>query len=82
MSKILTAKKGDIIHSSCDTLIKVHHIGKNGEVFYIAYADNARGKIQQEPCNTHYYGYISSCYTATEEQKQWLENWIQLKKKK
>lgn len=72
---VLTVKKGEIIHTSDDSLIKVHHIGENGEVFYMAYADNARGKIQECPY-AHYYGYISSCYTATEEQKQWLENWI------
>lgn len=39
MKKLFTANKGDVIHSSDDTLIKVHHIGKHGEVHYMAYAD-------------------------------------------
>lgn len=46
---IHSLKFGDIVHSSDDTLIKVHHIGKNGEVYYMAYADAARGRLQKEP---------------------------------
>lgn len=69
----------DIVHSSDDTLIKVHHIGKNGEVHYMAYADAARGRLQREPY-TRFYGFISSCYQATEDQKKWLEIWIAKKR--
>ena len=65
-------KFGDIVHSSDDTLIKVHHIGKNGEVHYMAYADAARGRLQKEPY-TCFYGYISSCYQATEDEKNGLK---------
>lgn len=79
MNRLSTVNRGDIIHSSDDTLINVHHIGKNGEVFFLAYADNARGRMQSKPYYC-YYGYISECYPATEEQKKWLENWILAKK--
>lgn len=75
MKKLFTANKGDVIHSSDDTLIKVHHIGKHGEVHYIAYADGARGRIQNEPYY-NYYGKIHECYQASIGEKEWLENWI------
>lgn len=75
MKKLFTANEGDVIHSSDDTLIKVHHIGKYGEVHYIAYADGARGRIQNEPYN-NYYGKIYACYPASISEKEWLENWI------
>lgn len=39
------------------------------------YADNARGRLQDEPYTFH-YGFITSCYPATEKQKRWLMNWI------
>ena len=68
-------KIGDIVHSSDDTLIKVHHLGINGEVYFMAYADAARGRLQREPY-TRFYGFISSCYQATEDEKKWLEIWI------
>ena len=41
----------------------------------MAYADAARGRLQKEPY-TSFYGFISSCYQATEDEKKWLENWI------
>ena len=41
----------------------------------MAYADAARGRLQREPY-TRFYGFISSCYQATENQKKWLEDWI------
>lgn len=69
-------RKGDIVHASDDTLIKIHHIGAEGEVYYEAYADNARGRIQHEPY-TYHYGFITSCYPATEKQKWWLRSWIE-----
>lgn len=75
MKKLFTAKKGDVIHSSDDTLVKVHHIGKRGEVHYMAYADAARGRIQNRPYIS-YYGKISECYPASIGEKEWLENWI------
>ena len=67
--------RGDIVHASDDTLIKIHHIGAEGEVYYEAYADNVRGRLQDEPYTCH-YGFITSCYPATEKQKRWLMNWI------
>lgn len=76
---IHSLKFGDIVHSSDDTLIKVHHIGKNGEVYYLAYADAARGRLQKEQYIS-FYGYISSCYQATEYEKKWLEDWITKKR--
>lgn len=66
---------GDIIHSNDDTLVKVHHIGNNGEVHYLAYADNTRGKMGEEPYKS-FYGNILHSYPATKEQKLWLERWI------
>lgn len=78
---IHSLKFGDIVHSSDDTLIKVHHIGINGEVYYIAYADAARGRLQKEPY-TFFYGYISFCHQATEDEKKWLENWIAKKRER
>ena len=68
-------KKSDIVHASDDSLIKIHHIGAKGEVYYEAYADNARGQLQHKPYS-HYYGFITSCYPATEKQKRWLREWI------
>lgn len=41
----------------------------------MAYADAARGRLQKEPY-TSFYGFISSCYQATEDEKKWLEIWI------
>ena len=67
--------RGDIVHASDDSLVLIHHIGTEGEVYYEAYADNARGQLQYEPY-THHYGYIKDCYPATEKQKRWLMNWI------
>lgn len=74
---------GDIVHASDDSLVLIHHLGVEGEVYYEAYADNARGELQHKPYNYH-YGYITDCYPATEKQKQWLRKWIkeQIKKKK
>ena len=69
-------KPGDIIHSSDDTIIKVHHIGDGGEVHFMAYADAARGRMGEEPYRK-YYGFIQDCHPATDEQKQWLEEWIE-----
>lgn len=66
---------GDIIHSNDDTLVKVHHIGDNGEVYYFAYADNARGAMGEKPYN-RFYGNIYNSYPATPEQKRWMESWI------
>ena len=68
-------KYGDIIHSNDDSIIKVHHIGDEGEVFYIAYADNARGELGHIPY-THSYGTIDECYEASAHEKEFLENWI------
>lgn len=79
MNMLSTVNRGDIIHSSDDTLIKVHHIGKNGEVFFMAYADNVRVRIQSKPYYC-FYGYIKECYPVTEEQKKWLEKRILAKK--
>lgn len=45
---IHSLKFGDIVHSSDDTLIKVHHLGINGDVYFMAYADAARGRLQRE----------------------------------
>lgn len=75
--------RGDIVHASDDSLVLIHHLGIEGEVYYEAYADNARGELQHKPYNYH-YGYITDCYPATEKQKQWLRKWIkeQIKKKK
>lgn len=67
--------RGDIVHASDDSLVLIHHIGAEGEVYYEAYADNARGRLQDEPYTCH-YGFITSCYPATEKQKRWLMNWI------
>lgn len=75
MIDLHSLKIGDIVCSSDDTLVKVHHLGRNGEVFYMAYADAARGRLQKEPY-TCFYGYISSCYQAAEDEKKWLEDWI------
>lgn len=69
---IHSLKFGDIVHSSDDTLIKVHRLGRNGEVYYMAYADAARGRLQREPY-TRFYGFISSCHQATEDQKNGLK---------
>lgn len=68
-------RKGDIVHAADDTLVEINHIGPSGEVHYIAYADNARGELQHGPY-THFYGYITDCFPATEKQKRWLRNWI------
>ncbi len=68
-------RNGEIVHAADDSLIKIHHLGAKGEVFYDAYADAARGKIQHAPY-THHYGFITSCYPATEKQKRWLRKWI------
>lgn len=73
--------RGDIVHASDDSLVLIHHIGAKGEVYYKAYADNARGKLQHEPY-THFYGYITDCYPATEKQKRWLRKWIKKHEKK
>ena len=73
--------RGDIVHASDDSLVLIHHIGAEGEVYYKAYADNARGKLQHEPY-THFYGYITDCYPATEKQKRWLRKWIKKHEKK
>ncbi len=75
MIDLHSLKIGDIVCSSDDTLVKVHHLGRNGEVFYMVYADAARGRLQKEPY-TRFYGFISSCHQATEDQKKWLEDWI------
>lgn len=72
---------GDIVHASDDSLIKIHHIGAEGEVYYEAYADNARGQLQYEPY-TYHYGFITDCYPATEKQKRWLRKWIKKHEKK
>lgn len=68
-------RKGDIVQSSDDTLVLIHHIGVGGEVYYAAYAGNARGQLQYKPYFYH-YGYITDCYPATEKQKRGLLNWI------
>lgn len=68
-------RKGDIVHASDDTIVKINHIGPSGEVHYIAYADNDRVELQHGPF-TYFYGYITDCYPATEKQKRWLMNWI------
>jgi hypothetical protein len=68
--------RGDIVHASDDSLVLIHHIGTEGEVYYEAYADNARGRLQYEPY-TYHYGFITSCYPATEKQKLWLMDWIE-----
>lgn len=73
--------RGDIVHASDDTLVKIHHIGARGEVYYEAYADNARGLLQYDPYTFH-YGFITSCYPATEKQKRWLREWIKKYKRK
>lgn len=72
MIDLHSLKIGDIVCSSDDTLVKVHHLGRNGEVFYMAYADAARGRLQKEPY-TRFYGFISSCYQATEDKKNGLK---------
>ena len=41
----------------------------------MAYADGARGRIQNEPYY-NYYGKIHECYPASIGEKEWLENWI------
>lgn len=66
---------GQNIHSNDDTIIKVHHIGDNGEVHYFAYADNARGRMGKEPYK-EFYGYIDQCYPTTPSESLWLERWI------
>jgi hypothetical protein len=75
-------KKGDLIHSNDDTIIQVHHIGEYGEVYYLAYADNARGQIGSEPFDRH-YGYIGECHEVTEAETEWFNFWLdcQLKSK-
>lgn len=75
MMELHSLKIGDIVCSSDETLVKVHHLGRNGEVYFMAYADAARGRLQKEPY-TRFYGFISSCHQATEDQKKWLEDWI------
>lgn len=75
MIDLHSLKIGDIVCSSDETLVKVHHLGINGEVYFMAYADAARGRLQREPY-TLFYGFISSCHQATENQKKWLEDWI------
>ena len=74
---------GDIVHASDDSIVQIHHLGANGEVHYIAYADNARGELQDKPF-TCYYDIITNCFPATEKQKRFLRKWIkeQIKKKK
>ena len=68
-------KEGDIIHSDDDSIIKVHHIDKDGGVHYMAYADCALGSIQVAPY-LHTYGTIDECCPASEGDKQWMEDWI------
>ena len=75
MIDLHSLKIRDIVCSSDGSLVKVHHLGINGEVYFMAYADAARGRLQKEPY-TCFYGYISSCYQATEDEKKWLEIWI------
>ena len=73
-------KRGDIVHAADDSLVLIHHIGAEGEVYYEAFADNARGQLQYEPY-TYHYGFITSCYPATKKQKRWLREWIKKNKK-
>lgn len=73
--------RGDIVHASDDSLVLIHHLGVLGEVYYAAYADNARGQLQYAPY-TYYYGYITDCHPATEKQKRWLREWIKKYKRK
>ena len=74
-------KYGDIIHASDDSLVMVHHIGKLGEVHYLAYADAARGRIGEPPYD-RYYGTIDKCYPATDTEIAWLGQWIYERMKK
>lgn len=74
-------KNGSIVHAADDKILKIHHLGAKGEVFFEAYADKISGRLQQEPY-THHYGFITSCYPATAKQKSWLRKWIREHKSK
>lgn len=70
-------KEGDVVVSSDGTLVKVHSIGYDNEVFYYAYyADASDNRIAKDPYD-HYYGYIDDCCPATSVDKEWMERWIQ-----
>ena len=56
--------------------------GSEWSVYAVPWSvDNARGKLQHEPYNYH-YGFITSCYPATEKQKRWLREWIKKHERK
>lgn len=67
--KATDVKFGDIIHSNDDTMIEVHSIGEDGEVFYLSYADGARGELGKPPY-IDYYGFIQECRECTENEKE------------
>lgn len=69
--------KGDIVCNYDGKLIEIHHIGKKGKVHYIAFADENHGfgEIQRTPY-VDYYDYIQNCHHATQKQKRWLMDWI------
>lgn len=71
--------KGDIVCNYDGKIIEIHHIGKKGQVHYIAFADEnyGFGEIQRTPY-VDYYDYIKNCHHATQKQKRWLMDWIEV----
>lgn len=70
--------KGDIVRNCDGTLIKIHHIDDAGKMHYIAHAHkDYGGEIQRAPY-VDYYDYIQNCFHATQKQKRWLMDWIEV----
>jgi len=70
-------KWGDTLTHNDGTILKVHHIGSNGEVYYIAkYMRRSVCRLNQDTTYCH-YGYIKDCRKSTEDERRLIDEKLQ-----
>lgn len=72
--------RGDVVYNSDGTIVKIHHIGADGRVFYEAFVRRDKDGLMTGEFNTKdwwwFWGYARECTLATAEQKTIIEKWI------